>query len=357
VIICLVLCIIGGLILFRSGGRQISTLHRMDEFFREGISGYIQRTRGHLLRPAWEMIKDYPLTGIGVGSFIIEVANYHPAVYRRKGTAESAENHFLQMAAEMGILGLALGLWLFWEIFRFILRGWRRLSPGDPRRFLYLGSAAGCLACFINFQFHTYIGSYEIKYLFWLMTGFVFFTGVREPEKGRKTASGRNFRLSAAVLILTFFSIQVWNSTHSLSLKSRTESLGLEQNFGLYPQETTKDGLNFQWTREYGGLALKVNGPMLHLPLLASHPGIESNPVKVKIYIIQELFSSKTLLGEKVISDNTWQSFTFPVEEFMGKEVILLVKTNRTWNPYKVKGDPDPRDLGVAMGTICFREF
>jgi hypothetical protein len=44
------------------------------------------------------------------------------------------------------------------------------------------------------------------------------------------------------------------------------------------------------------------------------------------------------------------------MQEEVGEEVILLFKVSRTWNPLKVQGTPDPRNLGVAVGQIEFRE-
>jgi len=42
--------------------------------------------------------------------------------------------------------------------------------------------------------------------------------------------------------------------------------------------------------------------------------------------------------------------------EEVNQEVILLFKVSRTWNPLKVLGTPDPRNLGVAVGKIRFKE-
>jgi hypothetical protein len=166
----------------------------------------------------------------------------------------------------------------------------------------------------------------------------------------------KNFKILSLVLILIFSGVHLWNSTHSLSLKSRTELLGIKQDFGFYQHEKTSDGREFRWTRGYGGLTVKIEKPVIAIPLLASHPDIQKKPVKVKIYLIKEFFKQKKLLGEVTLTQSVWKTCEYSIPQEVGKEVILLVKVNRTWNPLKTLGTPDPRNLGVALGKIEFED-
>jgi hypothetical protein len=130
----------------------------------------------------------------------------------------------------------------------------------------------------------------------------------------------------------------------------------LKQNFGLYGVEVMDEGQKFQWTREYGGLAVEVDKPILKIPLHASHPDIKENPVKVEIYLVKDFFKEKKLLDEIVLTDNAWRTHEFPIPEELGNEVILLIHVSRTWNPQKELGVPDSRHLGVAVGEILFED-
>jgi hypothetical protein len=150
--------------------------------------------------------------------------------------------------------------------------------------------------------------------------------------------------------------VHFWNSTHSLSLASQTERYGLKQDFGFYQMEKTSEGREFRWTREYGGLTIKIEKPRLEIPLLASHPDIQKKPVKVKIYLVKEFFKQKKLLGEVTLTQSVWKTCEYSIPQEVGKEVILLLKVNRTWNPLKTLGTPDPRNLGVAVGRIEFKD-
>jgi len=164
----------------------------------------------------------------------------------------------------------------------------------------------------------------------------------------------KNFKIISLVLILIFGGVHLWNSTRSLSLKRRTELLGIKQDFGFYQPEKTSDGREFRWTRSYGGLALRIEKPVMAIPLLASHPDIQKKPVKVKIYLIKEFFKQKELLDEVILTKSIWKICEYSIPQEVGNEVILLLKVNRTWNPLKTLGTPDPRNLGVALGTIEF---
>jgi len=319
---------------------------------------------GALWKIALSMTRDFPLTGVGLGAYIIETSNYAAAMKLNIGIPETAENLLLHIGAELGIVGVLLTLWMLWEIAKQIKKRYQGIPSRSPSKFIILGAAAGILAFWINAQTHTFIGSYEIHYAYWLLVGLVFAqcdsgeetAGGNAREPGQKRAVGRRFKRWAALAVVLYGGLHLWNSTHSLSLKSRTEMLGLNQDFGLSQPEKTKDEREFRWTRRYGGVTIKIEKPVIVIPLLASHPDIQANPVKVKIELTDDFFNKTKLLGEIILRESVWEEHTFALPQEMNKKVILLLKVSRTWNPLKATGAPDSRDLGVALGKIGFRD-
>jgi hypothetical protein len=327
-----------------------------------------------LWKPAVAMMKSYPLTGVGIGGFIIEMSNYYQTQQIPQREPESAENYILQAGSELGLIGLSLVLWIFWEIWRQIKKSYKKISSRQPDKFILVGAIAGILAFLLNIQTHSYIGSYEIKYSFWLLVGLIYglfnihqpetqgnqekapASAGKEPGSIRKPIFTKQFRILSVALVLFFGALHLWNSTHSLSLKSSTERFGIKQEFGLDKLEKTKDGREFRWTREYGGMTLKIEKPILRLSLHASHPDIQKEPISVKIYLVKEFFKHYRLLKEIPLNRNDWQDVTLSVQEELGQEVILLIKVSRTWNPLKTNGTPDPRNLGVAISRIEFKD-
>ena len=313
----------------------------------------------------WEsavvMMRDYPLTGVGIGAYTVEISNYAETLKKSWPIGESAENYLLQAGSELGLPGVILVLWIFWELIRQMRRAYRA-NPWPGRwRFVQLATIAGLISYFVNIQFHTYIGSYEMKYVFWLLAISVFVQpgpdDTPAPEgPPRKAGLSKRARAWTVVLVVLLASIHLWNSAHSLSLKSRTERFHLKQDFGLYPAEKDNEGREFRWTRNYGGLTLKIEKPILVLPLHASHPDIHKKPITIRLYFVKDLFRQKRLVKEITLARNEWQDVVLAVPEEVGQDVILLIKIDRTWNPLKTTGVPDPRDLGIAVGNITFQD-
>jgi len=122
---------------------------------------------------AVHMTFDYPLTGIGVGAFIIELPNYLKLLDLPYTYTDSAENYFLQVSSELGLIGLIFVLWVFFEILRLMRKSWKRSSENSGARYVLIGAISGIVAVFVNLFFHSYIGSFEVKYFFWLLVAVV----------------------------------------------------------------------------------------------------------------------------------------------------------------------------------------
>jgi len=359
VVVLLILISVGSFIIFKEDILLSRTIRRLRLIPKGGVDGLELIERANLWKTGIYMIKDYPFTGIGMGGYIIEVANYTKKHKATIGVPQSAENYFIQVGSELGITGLILVIWIFWEIVKQMRRSYGRFPSDDKNKFIIIGAIAGVISYIINIQFHTYIGSYEIKFTFWLLVGLIFCMGKVEREEEdseEKIRISKTYKFLILFLIILFSGVHLWNSSHSLSLKSRTEKFGLEQDFGLYKTEKTNDGREFRWTRSYGGLTIKIEKPVIEIPLLASHPDIRKNPVKVKIYLIKDFFKQKKLLDEIILTESRWKSYPYFIPEEVNQEVILLLKVSRTWNPHKILGTPDRRNLGVALGDIHFRD-
>ncbi len=114
----------------------------------------------------WEMFKDHPLTGIGLGHYKVRFLEYKAkflATPRGKHydfyilRAAQAHNEYVQLAAETGLLGVLAG---GFALFMVLFTGLRRLkavkAPGD--KFIALMLLAGIMAvlvhALVSFPFH-----------------------------------------------------------------------------------------------------------------------------------------------------------------------------------------------------------
>jgi O-antigen ligase len=348
--------VFSGLIISHGDLFKSRTLVRLDAPLKKELVGFWDRPRGRLWTNALLMLKDYPLTGVGIGNYIIEVSNYSARHGVPVVNSQSAENVLLQVGSELGIVGIFLFLWIVWELATQMRKTYAGFQAGDGDRFILIGALAGMIAFFTNSLAHTFIGSYEIIYAFWFLTAVVLCLPARE---GAGTVpvlvKSRLPRVMPALLVI-YAIIFFWNSTHSLSLAAHTREFGLKQNFGFYPEERTDDGRVFSWTGRSAGLTLKIEKPQMEIPVHASHPDIQNRPVRVKICLARDLFKQKKLLDEIILADSSWKLLTFRLPQEVGREIILVLKVSRTWNPQKASRTPDPRNLGIAVGTIRFRD-
>jgi hypothetical protein len=328
--------------------RKSATLVRMGDF---GIRLKTRTSTAWTI--AWRMIGDYPLTGLGVGSFIIESANDAKSFAMDIGVPQSAENLPLQIGAELGIPGVLLFLWILWEIIRRGFKSYRHAPRYSLKRALVPAAGAGLLAFFLNAQTHSYIGSYEIQYIFWFLAA-VLFAATTAPLPPDKTPARHRPILQTAGLVLVVLAgvSLLWSSTHSLSLRERTRKYDLRQEFGLGPVEKNAEGNEFRWSGRFAGTSCRIDAPDITLSLQACHPDIQILPVRVKILITPDLATKPIVLQDLLLKDSRWQKIVLTVPASIRGPALLLFETDRTWNPRKSGVSADTRDLGLAIGKI-----
>jgi O-antigen ligase len=144
----LIMALIGGAVAF--GGADIFTRLLGTPTASDPTTG-----RAHFWSVALDVIKAYPITGSGLGSFGVIYTRYDS----RNGSfrLEQAHNDYLQTLSDGGIIGAALGLWFILMLFR---EGFARRETHDHfRRGVITGALAGCFAVlvhsFFDFTLHT----------------------------------------------------------------------------------------------------------------------------------------------------------------------------------------------------------
>jgi O-antigen ligase len=90
------------------------------------------------------ILKDFPLLGSGLGTFVEIFPMYRS--FHIVGLYTHAENDFLQLASEVGLLGAGTLLILFLFLFYKAVTGLRSLRFGEPQRYIGIGGMVGILA-------------------------------------------------------------------------------------------------------------------------------------------------------------------------------------------------------------------
>ena len=306
-------------------------------------------------RVALAMVREYPLSGVGLGAYIIEMPNYLEQMRLPFRHTDSAENFFFQAVSELGLIGLFLFFWVFLEITKRAKRS-RSDSPFQGRdRSILFGAVSGIAAVFVNFFFHSYIGSFEVKYFFWLLVALVFFGASGRPVDAAGAGKRRGMKVASSLIILTFAAVHLWNSAHSLSIEARRERFGWAQNFGFYSQEKDVRGFHFRWARKSAGLTVENLGRSLVIPLVASHPDVAGYPVEVQFFLSDRYFRERRPLKKVVLANNSWTESEFVLPESPARCFYIVFEANREWQPLKHSGAPDPRWLALATGDYWFK--
>lgn len=115
----------------------------------------------------WDMFLDKPILGHGLGTFMRNFMDYRPQGYEE---IVYAHNCYLQIAAELGVIGLATFLWMIILLFDTSIRSLRKIEDKFYRAIL-LGLLGGLLAYLAHSAVDTNLYSLPLAVLFWFILG------------------------------------------------------------------------------------------------------------------------------------------------------------------------------------------
>jgi len=154
-------------------------------FARERLSYTFNKggdaNRFNMWKVAFLMFKDSPLLGQGIGQFMDHIND--PAYFERMGGVmfqhgQYTHNCYLQMLAEMGLLGLLSFLWFAGET---LSRSYRIIVRN--RDFLFAGIFCSLLVFLIHSFFDTQFYSLKLSTLFWIIVSFLGVYVAKESPK------------------------------------------------------------------------------------------------------------------------------------------------------------------------------
>jgi len=147
---------------------------RAQEMFKFG--GYLKSDgvlnyRTEAWKGAVRIIKERPVLGLGVGK-----SNFGRTVKKfddLKIPYDHAHNTILQIAVELGLIGLAAFLWLFGSVFFHGVKRYSSLPKTDERSVLIFGILCGIGALFAH-GFIAYFYKHESFYMLWVTVALLF---------------------------------------------------------------------------------------------------------------------------------------------------------------------------------------
>lgn len=139
-----------------------------------------------IFRNSIQMIKASPIVGHGANTFMKNYKQYKEnPEYRNAATSDFcyAHQNFLQMAGDIGLLGLGVFIWLLYALFKGCAFIYRKLDDHEFK--IILLSLIACLIAFlVNGLTESSLNSARVAGIFWYLIGLSFafkkFIGVNE---------------------------------------------------------------------------------------------------------------------------------------------------------------------------------
>jgi hypothetical protein len=225
--------------------------------------------RAGLAVAAFRMIAENPVTGIGLGEFYRRSGEYaSPALLELFPPAihENAHNNYLQIAAELGILGLAAFMWVLATAFV------NYRSQQQAADIVDIALAGGSIAFLLTCLGGHPLLSPEIAFVCWLMIGCLsLIDGSPSPAPYRRAAR----RIALVLVVAAAVSLPV-------RLLAARRAVDLEHvGIGVSAWQTAEDGTRFRWADSSATVFVPGNAAGFKLRLAADTP--EPIPVELRL--------------------------------------------------------------------------
>ena len=331
--------------------RATSPLDRTEEF--AGRSPWqVAETllaRGRYSEIAARMIWEYPLTGVGVGTYHWLAPDYLRTTFNQELSFDNAQNWWRHQLAELGMVG-ALPV-LAWSI----IIAWLTIRGARRARGPHVATVRGLL---LGLGFVSLVGmptqDPAVLMAFFLLVAMLAMAcpGVSAPDTASwtwaSTGASMGASLSRAWIVVAALAV-AYAGGHavlaggSLNVAERAARTNRDYVVGLYPEEPHPEGGQFQWTGGEAHLRLVKRAPWLVVRTWIQHPDAAERPVVLRIVTPCQVVFERTFV------DSTPVDFTLRLPN-TDDRIDLAVRVSRTWSPASV-GSLDTRELGAALIT------
>jgi len=140
-------------------------------------------TRFLMWKVSFEMLKDKPIYGLGIGTFKYHYLDYqadylidHPNYIRNSGKAAEAHNEYLQFAAEIGIIGLISFLSIIFTFYYIVYQYFEKEHDKNKLLIIFgilMGLTSYLVHCLFTFPFHVPVLGATFFILIGLATAYI----------------------------------------------------------------------------------------------------------------------------------------------------------------------------------------
>jgi hypothetical protein len=296
--------------------------------------------RGGYGSVAVRMVRDYPLTGVGVGSFNWMAPDYWRVMAGERLPFDNAQNWWRHQVAELGVIAsLPILIWsamIAWLVVTRRSRPGARVETGTLRGLLLGLGAASLLGMPTQ-------NPIVLVIFFYLVARFDALTRVPKtqiPNPKSQIPNGRVAWVAGVLIAVGYAGGHLVLARGPLSPLERAALTNRDYVTGTWPAERLAQG-QFRWTRKHATFALAVPSRYLVLRFHVGNPDADTHPVRLRITT-----PCDTLVDE-VRSDNGEETRAYELPAGL-ERVMFDTDVSRTWKPSD-SGEPDTRVLGAAV--------
>jgi len=351
--------------------RSVNSLNTFNSYlkssgFTEALKS-ISNYRYIFWKQAINMAKEHPLSGIGLGTYIIEVPDYLYKYEPGFVQVDFAGNYYLQVLSELGIPGFILILFVFYLLLKKIYIHFMnlRLDRGKLKsryEWLFAGLVISFFTMLLALIFGPHTNFIEVQFTFWLVISlFVVFIKVSEADElkyfkpffaistdmHRRLNIYQKVSLGLIILIFTvsFFSASITN----LSIAGKQNSCYWLNEYGFYKQGSIQDRRARWIAPEASTVINEKKGKFLIIPIQDYTPIELDKKNTVKIFV-DNLLIEKYRLEES----NKWYYIKVRIPDFTQSRFTLTIVSSRSWVPKEVGLNYDTRELAAIIGEFEF---
>jgi O-antigen ligase len=357
--------IVGGFLLINHGQNSVTLLKRLEvdyhDLKKDGFKAIIEKSgRYELGLQALRLTKMSPLSGWGPGGFY---HNLHNIRFRNGKMTyfrfDNANNHYLQMTSELGIIGGGLNLFLhilpLWMAFRI-----RNQIPDHNERL-----AVGVVFSTIVIMMFLYLTgphtmARSVLWILVVMLSFLFITALRYGYTFKPLSAKFIWVFSILTILFTWGTYNNAFGKEGYRARQKADWWLYKYEKNCYEYERWPKG-PVRWCKNDAFLQIPVKRGRpfpeeVTISLCVRNPDIKTRPVEVS-------YGGKSGLQNRIImKDYSWKTLRIPVTEdhmfeHMGPDgvlrryFILSLDISRTWVPKEWGVNEDTRELGVAVLT------
>ena len=374
--------------------RSVDSLNTFNSYlkssgFTEALKS-ISNYRYIFWRQAINMAKEHPLSGVGLGTYIIEVPDYLYKYEPGFVQIDYTGNYYLQVLSELGIPGFILILFVFYLLLKKIYIHFigLRLDRGKLKsryEWLFTGLVISFFAMLLAQIFGPHTNFIEVQFTFWLVISlFVVFIKVSEADikedirmKAGEQASEKKLisvsdkikyfkpffaistdmhrrlniyqKVSLGLIILIFTASFFSASITNLSITGKQNSCYWLNEYGVYKEESIQ-GRRARWIAPDASTVInEKKGKFLIIPIQDYTPVELDKKNTVKIFV-DNLFVERYRLEES----NKWYYIKVRIPDFTQSRFTLTIVSSRSWVPKEVGLNYDTKELAAIIGEFEF---